>query len=580
MSKQVQNFFLEDWLKSNISINKSTKTLEPTSSSSSARAIIQSWANLRNSLQNQTFQTHHLQSLQTLLSSQTSINVADPQAKILLSLISSPNLSLPPESHPFFLKLLYIWLRKSSKPSPSLVESTVPILTNLLSTKFSAEIHSSIVSHGVLLLGAISSVPVLSENSKRVCLELLCKLLGEECRNMVSFEEFVPEVLAGIGYALISSEIAYFSKILGCMFGIWGKEGSPSGLLCHGLMILHLIEWVVSGFANIHSFQKIEFLCQEISRTHMSNSVLFAVVMAAAGALRGLNKAPLYGTRAEIVHQIRISLEECIEAVARDLISKTGNFCNLIEPNNRFLLQCISLSFVRSGPLSFRPPLLSCLISALLIEVFPLRSFYTRILDSLHENFAQLGLNEVKEHLDSILFKEAGAITRVFCNQYISADEENKAMVENLMWRYCQDIYSGHRQIALVLQGGGMELFADLEKITESSFLMVVVFASVVTKNRFTSAICRETQLEVSVNVLVSFSCVEYFRRIRLPEYTDAIRGVAKNVQENDSACVSFIESMPSYAELTNSDGMICSYSHFQAFQLGFLARNSRGTSE
>ncbi|ESR34214.1 hypothetical protein CICLE_v10006576mg [Citrus x clementina] len=39
---------------------------------------------------------------------------------------------------------------------------------------------------------------------------------------------------------------------------------------------------------------------------------------------------------------------------------------------------------------------------------------------------------------------------------------------------------------------------------------------------------------------------------MRLSEYMDTIRGVVVSVQENESACVSFVESMPSYADLRN----------------------------
>ncbi|KAH9763877.1 Obscurin-like protein [Citrus sinensis] len=39
---------------------------------------------------------------------------------------------------------------------------------------------------------------------------------------------------------------------------------------------------------------------------------------------------------------------------------------------------------------------------------------------------------------------------------------------------------------------------------------------------------------------------------MRLSEYIDTIRGVVVSVQENESACVSFVESMPSYADLKN----------------------------
>lgn len=49
---------------------------------------------------------------------------------------------------------------------------------------------------------------------------------------------------------------------------------------------------------------------------------------------------------------------------------------------------------------------------------------------------------------------------------------------------------------------------------------------------------------------------MEYFRRIRLPEYMDTIRSVVGPVQENQLACILFVESMPPYSELTNQPGI------------------------
>ncbi|KAK9906195.1 hypothetical protein M0R45_002739 [Rubus argutus] len=132
---------------------------------------------------------------------------------------------------------------------------------------------------------------------------------------------------------------------------------------------------------------------------------------------------------------------------------------------------------------------------------------------------AILRINEVKEHLESITFKEAGAITGVFCNQYVSVDEKSQYIVENLIWDYCQRIYMEHRQVALVLRGKEDELLGDVEKIAESAFLMVVLFALAVTKHKLNSKFNSETQMDIS---------------------------------ESDSACVSFVKSMPTYVDLTH----------------------------
>ncbi|KAL5801970.1 hypothetical protein ACOSQ3_033602 [Xanthoceras sorbifolium] len=106
---------------------------------------------------------------------------------------------------------------------------------------------------------------------------------------------------------------------------------------------------------------------------------------------------------------------------------------------------------------------------------------------------SHLKFNEVKDHMESVLFKEAGVIAGVFCNQYISVDEKNKGIVENCIWNYCQDINVGHRQVALLLRGREDGLLGDLEKIAESAFLMVVVFSLVVIKHRLNSKFSQET---------------------------------------------------------------------------------------
>ncbi|KAF5954447.1 hypothetical protein HYC85_007303 [Camellia sinensis] len=464
--------------------------------------IFQAWADLRDSLQHQSFCPHHLQSLKTLLNSRASLYVADPQAKLLISILSSTNISLPPESYPLFLRLLYTWVRKSSRPSPVLIDSAVKILSHLCSSQCNSD----------------SSCPP--------------GLLEEEYQLLSSSEQHIPDVLAWIGYALSSSGNVYVVRILDSLFGIWNRKDKTSGSVSHGLMILHLIEWVLSNFINSQSLKRVDVFTKEVLETSNPNHASFATVMGAAG-------------------------EERIEVVARVLISGTRGFTNSSNnPENSLLLKCISLALGRSGSVSFQAPLLLCLASALLTEIFPLQSLHTRVLQYQHGNLAQLGPKEIKEHLNSVPFKEAGAITGVFCNQYASANEDNESVVENLIWDYCQDTYLGHQQVALFLRGREDELLGHLEKIVESAFLMVVIFSMAVTKHKLDSKFTQELQMDISVKILVSFSCMEYFWRMRLPEYLDTIRAVVVAVQENESACVLFVESMPSYYDLRNQPDM------------------------
>ncbi|XVF15194.1 hypothetical protein REPUB_Repub09cG0129500 [Reevesia pubescens] len=551
MARQVNTFFLEQWLRSNVGGISHTVSGH-SSSPSSARAIIQAWSELRDSLQNQTLHPHILlQSLKTLLNSQASLHVADPQAKLLLSVLSSQSFDLPSESYPILLRLLYIWVRKSVRPSTALIDSAMVVVSRVFATEFGLKKSPYFLAEGILILGAISFVPPVSESSKIVCLELLCRLVEEDYHLVRSGEDIIPDLLAGIGYALSSSVDVHFGRVLDSLLGIWGKEDGPSSTVPTALIILHLVEWVVSGYIKSRSFKKIEAFSQGTLGTSKANYAPFALVMVAAGVLRASRHAA-NGQGLEFVSTLRISAENRIFFVAQNLISKTKGFVNSdSDPTNSLLLQCLSLALARSGAVSFSAPVLVCLTSALLREIFPLRHLYMQILQFLHGHGSELGINEIKKHLDSVLFKEAGAITGVFCNQYVSADEESKNLVESLIWDYCQDVYSGHRQVALLLRERKDELLVDLEKIAESAFLMVVVFALAVTKHRLNSNFSQEMQREKSVQILVSFCCLEYFRRMRLPEYMDTIRRVVACVQENESACISFVESMPAYVDLT-----------------------------
>ncbi|KAF8027425.1 hypothetical protein BT93_E0355 [Corymbia citriodora subsp. variegata] len=558
MAKQANTLFLEDWLRSNGGGGSSggikSAGNAPPPSSSSARAIIQAWAELRDCLQHQSFQPHHLQSLKTLLHSQASLHVADPQAKLLISILSSPDVSLPQESHPMFLRLLYFWVRKSFRPNPVLVDSAVEVVCGIVvSARFDSDWGHLVFSEGVLVLGAFSVVPAASNASKVLCLESICRLLEHGGALMRLYEGVIANVLAGIGYALSCPVNVHYNKFVSFLLGVWGSEDGPQSSIPNGLMILHLIEWLISGYINSSSLEKIRLFSQ-IALENSEKHVPYALSMAAGGVLRAFNRLASRGA-GEILG-LRISAEDKMEYLASGLISRMGDPGNFIEhPTDRLLLQCLALSFARSGLLSSRAPFLICLASALMSEIFPLRRFYAKILDNSLGTSAKIRHDEVREHVESVLFKEGGAVTGIFCNLYASANEQNKALVENLFWRYCYDLYLGHRQVVLVLQGRDNNLLGDLEKIAESAFLMVVMYALAVTKQKLTPKHSKETQMEVSVQILIAFSCLEYFRHMRLAEYLDTVRAVLPSVQENESACVTFVESIPSYADLTVGQG-------------------------
>ncbi|RYR25577.1 hypothetical protein Ahy_B02g059387 isoform C [Arachis hypogaea] len=549
MSAQPGIVFLEEWLKRKC-INPD-KFVTRKSNSSSARAIIQAWAELRGSLQNSSFSQRQLQSLRTLVDSQTSLHVADPQARLVLGILSSSNISLPYESYPLFFRLLYIWVRKASKPTAAIIDSAMDVLSNLFSSQFDSGNCHAFFSESVLLLGSFSFASSAFERTKTFCLDLLSRVFVEKRQVLGSFTELLPDVLAGVGYALSSSVTVHYVTILDSLFEIWGTKDGPHGNISHGLMILYLTDWVMSNLINFQFLDKVRIFLQETFGTSKENYTPFVVFMAAAGVLRAANRSTSSGVKLDIVSRIRTSAVVCMEALVSDLVSQALRFKELRnDSKNRLLLQCVSLALVRTGSFSSNSSFFVCLALALLTEMFPLPQLYESVFSS-----GRLKLNEVKEHVDSILFKEAGVITGIFCNQYLSADEENKNIVENFLWQYCQDVYFGYRQVALLLKGKANELLEVLEKIAESAFLMVVVFALAVTKHKLNSKFSQEMQMEVSLKILISFSCMEYFRHVRLPEYMETIRKVVATVNKNEYACTCFVNSMPSYSDLTNGPG-------------------------
>ncbi|KAG5033539.1 hypothetical protein JHK85_017521 [Glycine max] len=547
MSRQTETPFLEEWLSIRCGINAAAAAA--TITKPTARAIVQAWTALRDSLQSQ--QQQHLQ---TLVNSQSSLHVAEPQAKLLLTLLqSSPTSSFPP-----LFTLLYTWLRKSPNPNSNIIDSAVEILSHF-------HPDDTFFPEGVLLLGAFSFVPSVSEKTKTRCLDMMLKVLLAAEKGKLLGE--LPRVLAGIGYALSCSVTVCCVEMLDLLFRIWGKG---DGCVAHGLMVLYLFDWVVSNLIGFGYSDKNRVLVQEGfgSFKEKSHASLFVVFMAGVGVLRALERRGVRSS--ELVSGMRI--KDCvvgrIEGIVGDLVSRRLRFGYDDKESNgaeedRILLQCVSIGLARTVAFSGHSSLFVCLGLALLTEIFPLPRLYRSVFESSCDS-GGVELREIREHLDGVLFKEAGGVTGVLCSQYVLADEESKNVVENLMWEYCRDVYFGHRRVAVMLKGKKDELLEGLEKLAESAFLMVVVFALAVTKHKLNSNFAQEIQMDVLLKILVSFSCVEYFRHVRLPEYMETIRKVVAGIK-NEDACTSFVNSMPSYADLTSSPAR-ASHSVFMAF--------------
>uniref|UniRef100_A0A1J3EA40 Uncharacterized protein n=1 Tax=Noccaea caerulescens TaxID=107243 RepID=A0A1J3EA40_NOCCA len=395
------SLFLEEWLR-----DVSGSSLVKQNSAPSARSIIQAWSEIRESLQNQKFDTRYLQALRALVSSESTIHVADPQAKLLISILALREVSLPSESYTLVLRLIYVWIRKSFRPSQALVGSAVQAVRGVFDDRRHLKPEPALVAQSVLVSGAFACVPSLSGELKLLSLELLCRLLEEEeCSLVGSQEELVPVVLAGIGYALSSSIEAHYVTLLDFLFGVWMKHEGPRGSVTHGLMIFHLIEWAASGYMRSNNVNKMSLFANEVLETSKAKYAVFAVFMAAAGVLRASAAGVSNGAQNfEIVSKLRSVAEKRMESEAQLLVS-SGNVTLASMQREVPLLKCFAIALARCGSVSPSAPLLLCLASALLTQVFPLGQIYESFCKASGKGFIGPELIWVREHLSDVIVK-------------------------------------------------------------------------------------------------------------------------------------------------------------------------------
>ncbi|CAN6466465.1 unnamed protein product [Victoria cruziana] len=559
--------FVEDWLR--ICCQNTSNRLSVSSSlgapPSSATEIIQAWSQIRSCLQEKNFQPQHLLPFRTLVASRLSLRVADSQARLLLSALSLPFPSeVAPDFCSFILRILYIWARKSVRPNVSLLESAVSCACDLFSHPGQ---KGNLLGEGILFLGSVSAVPLLPDSSRKLCLEMVLKLLQE---HEIGHVGCTTEVLSGIGYSLFSSHMYDFGKIIDWFLNVWDSSRAFCACVSHGLMIFHLMEWLVSRCISSGLWEKIEFLLVRMGEKVVvgddgvvPSGIQFILIMSAGGVLRGLNRG---NGGKEIASRLRKSADNVIDRIisyitVQSLGKNPGAEFDYFDhgSSSSVILRCIALCLCRTGPISFRANTLTCIMLALLHEVLPLLYFYGQSMTNPSDSLTAALSNEIAAHLENVLFKEAGSLTRVFCNLYVLANEEQKLLVENCIWNYCDKVYSKQRQFAYTF-GEKSELPKGLEKIGEAAFLMVVIFASTATKHKASAQSTCEIQLGLSWRTLSAFSCIEYFRRVRISEYAETVRRSVLCIKDDISACSSLIETLPSYDEITNQQGWNVNY--------------------
>ncbi|KAF0935044.1 hypothetical protein E2562_029552 [Oryza meyeriana var. granulata] len=206
------------------------------------------------------------------------------------------------------------------------------------------------------------------------------------------------------------------------------------GSLSVGVKVLKLVEWLLLGFIESRKMRKVQVLFEIISPETCESQgyVLSPVVMVACGALRALRVA---SARYRLDFDPR--LKEAPEWTIRFAAEKAGLEGKHVH-DRRLLLQCVALGLTQCGQISSHESVLCCVCMALLEELLPLPDLLKMSVQSPDGNSAAVVKNRVKQHLDSILFKEAGPVTGILCNQYSFASDKAKTSVEICIWEYAQ----------------------------------------------------------------------------------------------------------------------------------------------
>ncbi|CAD6248275.1 unnamed protein product [Miscanthus lutarioriparius] len=498
----------------------------------SPTTILTAWSRLRDP---STSPADALAALETLHHHRRALLLSSAHASLLLPLLPlhprlvAPLLAAAPHlvpasvtaSLPFALRLLLLGARASVKGLPSHASFGKPA-----STAKSPGSGESTNGH--------DDDPVVA----------VSRVLEDVERGEQSIDDLDHLALTGVGYALASADEVQFRRILVSLLRICGRTGN----LATGVRVLKLMEWLVMGFVESRKMRKVQVLFELISpeKCEGEDYVLFPVVMAACGGLRALRVASAR-YRLDFDPRLKQVPERTIQFAAERAVLEGRP-----ADDQRILVQCVALGLTRCGQVVFHESVLQCVCMGLLKELLPLPDLLRMSVENAEGNSAEFVKAQVNQHLGSVLFKEAGPVTGVLCNQYSYANDKAKSFVETCVWEYAQEIYCHLRAAVLLHWGKQDDLITAIDKIAEASFLMVVVFAAKVTEHRLNAKSSKGFQPEVAARILVAFSCVEHLRRLHLPEYTEAVRSAVLAIQENTAATALFIESMPSYTELTS----------------------------
>lgn len=425
---------LEDWLR---------KVASPPSSSTlkfappSVHQIAHAWGQLRTCAQTGNLKPQHLVALILLKECGRALHVAEPQATLLLSIlssVSSVDAAALGQARGSAAMLLSIWIRKAfefkggSSSRRASVKNAPEILNAIVDSSLKA-LNScggkdAFVSEVILLLGCLCGAAQLQEDSRRICQEVIARECLQQRRAIVQGR--LHEALAGVGYAITSSHGPRLAALVRALLLLWsdgqdvGKKDHMSDCPCleDGLVLLHLMEWCGSTFTSqpqLAGAAVVQVMVEELSQSKIDNKtspVNCAIVLSAAGLLRSFHRPSSRVQHNTSTEPTWLRIMQSLESVIASMVDTTLQLqvkmvTESVDANsnenalhtekwfhqtglptvpieNKHLLLCLALAFSRCTIFPPSPCILLCLTLALLEYAMPLSTVYGKYVMEIH----------------------------------------------------------------------------------------------------------------------------------------------------------------------------------------------------
>lgn len=585
---------LEEWLQRAATLPSSS--LSSSISAASTQQIAQAWAQTRDCVENGVLEAQHFAALSFLRECVYRIHIGDSHAKLLLSILSSvegtdgvPDNALTHARGSAAL-LLSVWLRRgfagrSSKvTSPHHQKFLDSVVSSILKALESSTQNGSFVSEAILLLGSVCVTNDVQEEQRRVCQEAISQKFAQQ-QHYVG-RRICKEALAGVGYAMVSSSGLMLRTLLQALLSSWADdEGTSSPSLENGLLLLHLMEWY--GMSQRQHLDFLEIAVDEIGKASSAHTIVMArcaPMLSAAGLLRSFHLRQFGGgTTKESTKSSWVSFVQSLNSIIIRMVGETtqSHEQKIIEEiqsrdfvdtavveaekpfsvaqlGNKHWNHCFAIAMSRCARFPANASILFCLISTFLEDVLPLRAYYDVTMSQVPEQSE----GALAMHVESILFSEAGAILRVVCEQYQSADVEWQRWTENLLSHYSFSIYASHRYFLAQAESRKQDGLSNavstndmgvISKVLEAALISVVLFFSVASKGKTDADIY--TKGRFAAQVMHCLSCIEFIRQGQVPEYRELVQRCVSWVSASEATCAILTSIFPSYERIIHLPG-------------------------